>query len=272
MTFWQGLAITLLAETTDVGNGGDDADEWAMSAQNFLICLEMLLFSIAHFYCFPTEEWEEGYKANHEKGGFGETLALGDFMADLKLILTTKNSPKKKKKGPSESSIPEEDEESAITGVSSNGSNASENGASDRLESGTTDHDTGAAMVLSEALSQDPDEIEDPELKEARNRLIASGFLNDLGFGLGFGASTANTQNGHDPQLEYGDSEIQSDQHDETDSYHNNNNWDAASENTGLLSNSSAHSELRPSIFTTIANLSQRQEEQERTPRKENDQ
>jgi hypothetical protein len=51
MTFWQGLAISVLAQTTSVG--GQDQDEWAKSAQNFLICLEMLLFSIAHFYCFP---------------------------------------------------------------------------------------------------------------------------------------------------------------------------------------------------------------------------
>ena len=67
MTFWQGLAITVLAETTDVG--GKDAEEWAMSAQNFLICLEMLLFSIAHFYCFPTDEWEEDYKDHHPSHG-----------------------------------------------------------------------------------------------------------------------------------------------------------------------------------------------------------
>ena len=86
MTFWQGLAITILAETTDVG-GGDDSTEWAMSAQNFLICLEMLLFSIAHFYCFPTEEWEENYKALHSKAKFSDSIALGDFVADLKLIL-----------------------------------------------------------------------------------------------------------------------------------------------------------------------------------------
>jgi len=51
MTFWQGLAISVLAQTTEVG--GQDEEKWAKSAQNFLICLEMLLFSIAHFYCFP---------------------------------------------------------------------------------------------------------------------------------------------------------------------------------------------------------------------------
>jgi hypothetical protein len=39
MTFWQGLAITILAQTTDVGGSNyEDATEWAQSAQNFLIC------------------------------------------------------------------------------------------------------------------------------------------------------------------------------------------------------------------------------------------
>lgn len=85
MTFWQGLAIAILAGTTDAG--GDDSQEWAKSAQNFLICLEMLLFSIAHFYCFPTEEWEEDYQARHSETQFGDTVALGDFVHDLKLVL-----------------------------------------------------------------------------------------------------------------------------------------------------------------------------------------
>ena len=96
MTFWQGLAISILAQSTDVG-GKDDSREWARSAQNFLICLEMLLFSIAHFYTFPTEEWEEGYRATHESGKFGDTIALGDFFQDLKLILRTQKKYKKKK-------------------------------------------------------------------------------------------------------------------------------------------------------------------------------
>lgn len=85
MTFWQGLAISILATATDVA--GDDAQAWARSSQNFLICLEMLLFSIAHFYCFPVEEWEEGYKAAHSSGSFGDSIALNDFLQDLKLIV-----------------------------------------------------------------------------------------------------------------------------------------------------------------------------------------
>ena len=85
MTFWQGLAISILAGATEAG--GDDAEAWAKRAQNFLICLEMLLFSIAHFYCFPTEEWEEGYRVKHTEHKIGDSIALGDFLQDLKLVL-----------------------------------------------------------------------------------------------------------------------------------------------------------------------------------------
>jgi len=108
MTFWQGLGITVLAETTDVG--GQKSEEWAASAQNFLICLEMLLFSIAHFYCFPTEEWEPGYRVRASRG-LSESLALGDFMQDLKMILNSKSKKRKPLKKPSEPTVPEGNEE-----------------------------------------------------------------------------------------------------------------------------------------------------------------
>jgi hypothetical protein len=103
MTFWQGLALSVLAETTDVGGGGN-SDQWAESAQNFLICLEMLLFSIAHFYCFPVEEWQPGYEANYQKAKFGETMALNDFFTDLKLVMSSNYGSKAKKKKQSWSS------------------------------------------------------------------------------------------------------------------------------------------------------------------------
>lgn len=111
MTFWQGLVISLLATTTESNNqneavldGGqgnnEDPDLWAKQAQNFLICLEMLLFSIAHFFCFPTDEWQEGYRPIMEKKikGLGDNMAFGDFVADLKLILRGSDSKEKKKK------------------------------------------------------------------------------------------------------------------------------------------------------------------------------
>lgn len=99
MTFWQGLGLNILATTTDLfgdgdSNGGgsviedkDQVEKYARSAQNLLICLEMLGFSIAHFYCFPVEEWQEGYRPVEDTSKFGDNIALGDFMHDLKMIL-----------------------------------------------------------------------------------------------------------------------------------------------------------------------------------------
>jgi len=104
LTFWQGLAIAILAASIGESTpnvGSDDAELWAKQAQNFLICLEMLLFSIAHFYCFPTEEWEDGYRPVVSDAKFGDQLALHDFFQDIKLLARQgkkKNDGKKKSK------------------------------------------------------------------------------------------------------------------------------------------------------------------------------
>lgn len=90
-TFWQGVIISLLADSTDLlssNDGSTKQDEiMAKQTQNFLICLEMLGFSVAHFYCFPVEEWQEGYRPVEDDSKFGDKMALGDFLHDLKLIL-----------------------------------------------------------------------------------------------------------------------------------------------------------------------------------------
>jgi hypothetical protein len=127
MTFWQSCVITLLAESTDIlGSGGEavadsesDQEKYAKQAQNFLICLEMLGFSIAHFYCFPVEEWEDGYRPEEDQSKFGDKMALGDFLHDLKLIMRRKSKKKRAKDQMgsrsssvgSFSTVPEEDEE-----------------------------------------------------------------------------------------------------------------------------------------------------------------
>jgi len=128
MTFWQGLIISLLAESTDILSSGgealtnsevDDQEKYAKQAQNFLICLEMLGFSIAHFYCFPVEEWEDGYRPTEDRSKFGDNMALGDFLHDLKLIMRHKSKKKKSKEQMGSRSnsvgsfttVPEEDEE-----------------------------------------------------------------------------------------------------------------------------------------------------------------
>lgn len=91
MTFWQGLVISILASTAEGASmfqpGNDDdgkaatgatnySDNWATQAQNFLICLEMLIFSIVHFYVFPTEEWRDGYRPKKSEVSIGQGTSL----------------------------------------------------------------------------------------------------------------------------------------------------------------------------------------------------
>ena len=56
-------------------------DHTATTAQDFLICIEMLLAALAHFYIFPYQEWEDGYKERKLKAEYAalqirDTLAL----------------------------------------------------------------------------------------------------------------------------------------------------------------------------------------------------
>jgi hypothetical protein len=100
MTFWQGLIISILFHASkdnsdDISDGDDDlvrpSDSGvnfhsASSIQHVLICMEMLLFSVAHFCVFPAEEWEEGYKTKFYAGpGFG----FKDFAQDVNLIINS---------------------------------------------------------------------------------------------------------------------------------------------------------------------------------------
>lgn len=90
MTFWQGLAISIIfhASAGSNENESDDDDDSTMkspsSIQHILICMEMLFFSVAHFCVFPAEEWEEGYKAKFFEGpGFG----FRDFADDVAHVI-----------------------------------------------------------------------------------------------------------------------------------------------------------------------------------------
>jgi hypothetical protein len=93
MTFWQGLAISILASINEAENKASFketmGESWAAKTQSFLICLEMLLFAIAHFYAFPVEEWQEGYHRVESTQKFGDTVAIRDFLQDLKLVLNS---------------------------------------------------------------------------------------------------------------------------------------------------------------------------------------
>lgn len=173
MTFWQGLAISLLANTTDVG--GANASAWAKSAQNFLICLEMLLFSIAHFYTFPTNEWEEGYRASHESNSkFGDSIALGDFMNDLKLILRSKSHTRKSPK--KQPTVPEVDEDD--TDANDEATQAMTMAAESESSYSGEDGDAFDVRAIEEGLVSSLS-VDDPDIEEATARLLASKILDN---------------------------------------------------------------------------------------------
>lgn len=99
MTFWQGVVISFIAHA--VFQGRDDTDvskdatEWSKEAQSFLICLEMFVFAIVHCSVFPTEEWEPGYREKEKrriKATFGDSLALKDFVADVKTVIRSRKA------------------------------------------------------------------------------------------------------------------------------------------------------------------------------------
>lgn len=242
-----GLAITVLATLTDVG--GKDAEGWAKSAQNFLICLEMLLFSIAHFYCFPTDEWEPEYRANFKKSRFGDSIALGDFLSDIKLIMKGNLKKKKKKKQPSEPTVQECDEENEDTEEGEVGDD--ENEDSD-VEQGTEETST----VTSEEMGGITTNSERQEIEDARDRLLQSGLLDDLLFVQPREASptisVSQDESSRQSESQYGSTDEP---------------WtrllEGPSESSNLMPTSSTTASttpLRPSIFTTIAALSEKDE------------
>ena len=281
MTFWQGLAISILAETTDVGGGG--TDEWAMSAQNFLICLEMLLFSIAHFYCFPTDEWEENYKTKQTRANLSETIAFGDFVSDIKLILRSSGHKKKKKlknQDPSEPTVPEEDEDDNGDG-GENGDDIERGGGGGGGSTGEEDTSVGSDITGTSSLDnnnnatnnkslaaaiaknlENPDD--DPEIEEARQRLLH----NDILSALAFDPPTPLPSRRHpDENSETADG-MRTPINLRGGHINHNDDDGAVNERTGLLSGeesppslhvtSSVNSDemLRPSLFTSLAELS----------------
>lgn len=101
-TSFEGATIDHSGDNGDDGNLRfllfDDADidddatsrERAAQIQNFLICLEMLFFSLAHYCVFPAEEWEPDYrpKQHYAKPGIG----LKDFASDIGFIMSSSSS------------------------------------------------------------------------------------------------------------------------------------------------------------------------------------
>ena len=81
MTFWQGICISAMSSLGMVN------ERAAGQIQNLLICIEMLVASLAHVYVFPYKEWEEGYKKDKQIM-LRDTLAFRDFMKDVKQMVT----------------------------------------------------------------------------------------------------------------------------------------------------------------------------------------
>ena len=263
MTFWQGLALKILAETTEVGGDGESADSWSEMVQNFLICLEMLLFSIAHFYCFPVEEWQPGYEAKYRKAKFGETMALNDFFTDLRIIMTAENNSSKKKKRskrPSESTIAEEDGENVTQDDSVRSS------AMDTSSVLTGDEeDPKQALVraiTSSVRSCSEDELStSPNVHEAQERL--GQMLDDMLFHYPQN-STQSSPRSTSVGLRVDEGGLNNVDDDRIQNFSNNNveeidtdgDTECPTKITGLLTGESATSlgnNLRPSIFTTIS-------------------
>ena len=91
MTFWQKMVLSFVVNVgfPDKFDSQEEADEFVVRAQNFLICLEMLFSSVVHCFVFPLDEWEEGYREKEEARrrdasahAFGDFVALGNFLTD----------------------------------------------------------------------------------------------------------------------------------------------------------------------------------------------
>jgi hypothetical protein len=130
LTFWQGLAISIFVNLNLDQNSGSgntnstgssayddtvsyDSDdqtplERAAEIQNILICMEMLLFSIAHWCVFPSEEWEPDYRPKHYAS---PGIGIKDFASDVSYIMSSKSDARAFRKASSSnpSSPTEED-------------------------------------------------------------------------------------------------------------------------------------------------------------------
>ncbi|KAL7465099.1 hypothetical protein ACHAXS_005429 [Conticribra weissflogii] len=109
MTFWQGLVISIIFHANNNNDNNNNHDDTSSTPNNnpnsitspqriqsILICMEMLLFSIAHFCVFPAEEWEEGYKVRFYEGpGFG----FRDFAEDVSMIIDSGKRSLRARKG-----------------------------------------------------------------------------------------------------------------------------------------------------------------------------
>lgn len=77
----------------DNNDGDKSSHERAFLIQNFLICLEMLFFSMAHYCVFPADEWKPDYRPQQHYAKPG--LALKDFVKDFSYIMTSSSTARR---------------------------------------------------------------------------------------------------------------------------------------------------------------------------------
>lgn len=106
MTFWQKMVLSLVVNLgySDKFDSQEAANDFVVQAQNFLICLEMLFSAVAHCFVFTPDEWADGYREREEQRqgrvpvhSFGDSVALGDFINDVKIVMSSKRRRRKLK-------------------------------------------------------------------------------------------------------------------------------------------------------------------------------
>lgn len=104
MTFWQKMVLGLVVNLgySDKFDSQEAANDFVVQAQNFLICLEMLFSAVAHCFVFTPDEWADGYREREEQRQvrtttLGDSVALGDFINDVKIVMSSKKRRRKLK-------------------------------------------------------------------------------------------------------------------------------------------------------------------------------
>ncbi|PIA40736.1 hypothetical protein AQUCO_02400066v1 [Aquilegia coerulea] len=79
LTYWQGLLVFLAAKSGFIKNAEEAAD-----FQNFIVCVEMLIAAVGHFYAFPYKEYAGANigASGGLTGSLGHALKFNDFYHD----------------------------------------------------------------------------------------------------------------------------------------------------------------------------------------------